>query len=138
MPTSERYLLDTNVWLYAFIRTQDKGKNKIACELIRDSTTLISTQVINEVCVNLISKTNMSESDIKDLIVSFYDRYSIVEINRSIMLLSSQIREKYRISFWDSQLVASAIYSSCSILYTEDMQNGQIIENSLKIVNPFV
>jgi predicted nucleic acid-binding protein len=52
--------------------------------------------------------------------------------------LSFYIKEKYSYSWWDSLVLASALENSCKIIYTEDMQNGQIIENTLKIVNPFV
>lgn len=41
-------------------------------------------------------------------------------------------------SFWDSLIVASAILGEASILYSEDMQVGLIIENALQIVNPFL
>ena len=40
--------------------------------------------------------------------------------------------------YWDCLILASALEHNCGILYTEDLQNGQIIEKSLKIVNPFV
>jgi len=46
-------------------------------------------------------------------------------------------REKYKYSYWDSLILASALENSCSILYSEDMQHGQVIEDSLKIINPF-
>ncbi len=42
--------------------------------------------------------------------------------------------DKYR---YDSLIVVSALENNCSILYTEDLQDGQVIENALKIVNPF-
>ncbi len=35
-------------------------------------------------------------------------------------------------------IVSSALESRCSILYSEDMQNGQIIEKQFKIINPFL
>jgi len=135
---SKRCSIDTNVWLYAFIRSQDGYKNRIASKLISDNLPIVSTQIINEICVNLIKKTSITEGDMQNLIISFYDNYPVIEINRSILLLSSHIREKYKISFWDSQIVAAALSSGCSILYTEDMQNGLIVENSLKIINPFI
>ncbi len=48
-----------------------------------------------------------------------------------------KIKMKYRFSYYDSLIVASALENDCSILYTEDMQNGQLIEDKLRIVNPF-
>lgn len=43
----------------------------------------------------------------------------------------------YRYSYWDSLIIASALEANCSILYTEDLQDGQIVEGKLKIINPF-
>ncbi|MDT5060208.1 MAG: hypothetical protein QOH63_667 [Acidobacteriota bacterium] len=48
--------IDTNVWLYAFIQSQDQDKTVIAKTTIESSEIVISSQVINEVCVNLIKK----------------------------------------------------------------------------------
>jgi predicted nucleic acid-binding protein len=52
--------------------------------------------------------------------------------NKSISLM-----EKYYHSYWDSLIIPSALESDCSILYTEDMQDGQVIDDRLRIVNPF-
>jgi predicted nucleic acid-binding protein len=49
-----------------------------------------------------------------------------------------QIAEKYHFSFYDSLIIAASLECDCNILYSEDMHHGQIIENKLKIVNPFL
>ncbi len=48
-----------------------------------------------------------------------------------------EIRGRYGFSYWDS-LIATALLSGCSILYSEDMQHDQVIESTLKIINPFI
>jgi predicted nucleic acid-binding protein len=48
------------------------------------------------------------------------------------------IRERYGFSWYDSLIVAAALESNCDLLYSEDMQHGQIIEGRLSIVNPFL
>jgi predicted nucleic acid-binding protein len=48
-----------------------------------------------------------------------------------------RISERYQFSFWDSLIVAAALEAQCSILYTEDLQDGQIIDGILEIKNPF-
>jgi predicted nucleic acid-binding protein len=50
--------------------------------------------------------------------------------------LAYKIRLKQRFSYWDSLIVASAIHSECNILYTEDLQHRQRIEQ-LMVINPF-
>ncbi len=45
---------DTNVWLYAFIEGQQVEKSTAAKSLLQEKQLIVSTQVVNEVCVNLI------------------------------------------------------------------------------------
>jgi predicted nucleic acid-binding protein len=48
------------------------------------------------------------------------------------------LKEKYHYSWWDSLVLASALENGCQIVYSEDMQHEQVIEDSLKIINPFL
>lgn len=129
--------IDTNVWLYAFMESQDEDKAQIAKELIAGSTPAVSSQVVNEVCVNLLKKTTISEEEIAELIRSFYQRYVVLELDREILVEASRLRGQYSFSFWDSIIVSSALRSSVPILYSEDMQDGLVVENRLEIRNPF-
>jgi predicted nucleic acid-binding protein len=45
--------------------------------------------------------------------------------------------ERYRFALYDSMLVATALISGAKILYSEDLQNGQIIDDQLRVTNPF-
>lgn len=47
------------------------------------------------------------------------------------------LKNKYDFSYYDSLIISAALQIGCNILFTEDMQNGQIIENTLTIINPF-
>ena len=48
------------------------------------------------------------------------------------------IAARYRFSHYDSLIIAAALASDCSTLYSEDLQHGQIIESQLTICNPFL
>jgi predicted nucleic acid-binding protein len=52
--------IDSDIWLYALIQSQDQTKHEIANQLTRLDDIFISTQVINEVCVNLIKKSKLN------------------------------------------------------------------------------
>jgi predicted nucleic acid-binding protein len=130
--------IDTNIWLYAFIETDDSVKSATARTLIQETEPVLSTQVINEVCVNVLRRANFTEEQVSRLIVSFYERYPVIELNRSILLTASRLRQRYSLSFWDSTIVASALDAGVSILYSEDMQHGLTIEEQLQVRNPFV
>ncbi|NOZ71344.1 MAG: PIN domain-containing protein [Chloroflexi bacterium] len=131
--------IDTNIWLYAFILQQDKEKHAVATRLIEtQSDVIISTQVLNELTVNLLKKTYLGEAEIQKLVRSFYARYSIIAFDESILLEASELRTRYQLSFWDSLIVASALYVGADYLLTEDMQHNQVIGGELQIVSPFV
>jgi predicted nucleic acid-binding protein len=129
--------IDTNIWLYAFIESQHPDKSAVARSLIRTQALAVSTQVINEVCVNLIKKARFTEAQVQELITSFYRRYGVVEPGQADLLKASELREKHRFSFWDSMMVASALHAGARTLYSEDMQDALVVEGRLKIVNPF-
>lgn len=60
--------------------------------------------------------------------------------NRSLKKTVRQafdISSKHGFSHWDSLIIASALEAGCTTLYSEDLQNGQVINGKLKIQNPF-
>ncbi len=130
--------IDSNIWLYAFIEVQDTNKSSIAKSIIQRNSTLISisTQIINEVCVNLIKKADFSEENIQGLIESFHDNYNVIGLDRDVFINASKVREHHSFSFWDSLVFAAAMHAGAEILYSEDMQDGFVLEN-IEIVNPF-
>lgn len=129
---------DSNVWLYA-LTEQDEKRKQQAEDLIEENKERIclSTQVINEVCVNLKKKASFDEAEISRLISSFYLNFEVIKLNQKILLKASDLRARYPFSFWDGLIVASAMAANAEILYSEDMQGGLMVENKLKIINPF-
>jgi predicted nucleic acid-binding protein len=129
--------IDTNVWLYAFIQSQGQDKTVVAKTTIESSEIVVSSQVINEVCVNLIKKARFDEVSIRNLIESFYSKYHVAVIDKETLLEASELRNRYRFSYWDSLIVACALAAGAIILYSEDMQSGLVVDNRLQIINPF-
>jgi predicted nucleic acid-binding protein len=130
--------IDTNIWLYAFIESGEAEKSEAARALLNSTQPIISEQIINEICVNLIKKAGFSEDQIRQLIDAFYDKYRVVHLDQSILLDASRLRERLALSFWVSTVVACALSAQVDTLFTEDIQHRQIIEKRLQIVNPFV
>lgn len=128
--------IDSNIWLYAFINNSEERKSKIAKNIIAANNIIISTQVINEVSVNLIKKAKFSESNIQELVRDFYFNYQVIDIDITILIDASKLRQNYCFSYWDSLIVASALKAPAKILYSEDMQNGLIVDE-MTVVNPF-
>jgi len=132
----DRIFADSNIWLYAFMESESP-KKKIAEGLILNKDVILSTQVVNEICVNLIKKANFTDQNILTLLRNLNEKYAISELYFETLVKGTELRMDYKLSFWDSLIVASALENDCSILYTEDLQAGLIIKNNLSIINPF-
>lgn len=130
--------IDTNIWLYAFIEADDPKKSANARYLIQQFEPVLSVQVINEVCLNLLRKANFSEEQVRQLIDSFYVQYRVIDYDQALLLLASQLRQRYSLSYWDSTIVASALKAGVAVLYSEDMHHSLLIDNQVQIINPFM
>ncbi|MDT9190580.1 MULTISPECIES: PIN domain-containing protein [Limnospira] len=135
--------IDSNIWLYRFLANQDSNpqedarKRQIAVSLTNQEGIVVSTQVINEICSVLKRKVNFDETQISQLIEEFEQQCQVIDVTTSILKKASQLRMNYNLSFWDGLIVASALSSNANILYSEDMQDGLIVESQLTIINPF-
>lgn len=127
---------DSNIWLYALMEG-DSAKKSIAGGIILRKNVVISVQVVNEISVNLIKKANYTDKEILVLLKNLKEKYVISGLNYRNLTQSAEIRIRYKLSFWDSLIISSALQNNCDILYTEDLHQGLIIENTLKVVNPF-
>ncbi len=138
MPDKPVAFIDTNIWLYALLDTGEAEKSSRAKEVITQTEPILSGQIINELCVNLIKKAGFTEEQISQLIEALYEKYPIIEMDESILLDASQLRQEYALSFWDSMVVACALAADVETLYSEDMQDGLVIREALVIKNPLV
>lgn len=136
MPENSLHFIDTNIWLYALLDTGEGEKSETAKALTKASEALVSTQVISEVCTNLIKKAGMPESEIRKFIEGMYASHRVAEIEMNVFLTASELRDEYSLSFWDSMIVAAAFIAGAETLYSEDMQDGLVIRESLHIINP--
>jgi predicted nucleic acid-binding protein len=133
---SGKCFVDSNIWLYAFFTTDHSDKHNKAIEIIDRDNIVLSTQVINEVCCNLLRKAKYTESEIQQTIQNFQVRYPILNVNADIIRQASVLRGLYCFSYWDSIITATAISADCAFIYSEDMQHGQKID-PVTVVNPF-
>ncbi len=132
--------LDSNIWLYILLPVQNMAYSSRATNLVknnRDNITL-SSQVIIEVVVNLLRKGNFDESQVTKFIENAYQNYPVIDLSKKIMLQASKLRLKYSQSYFDSLIVSAALEAPATVLYSEDMHHGLVVENQLTIVNPFI
>jgi predicted nucleic acid-binding protein len=136
-----RYFVDSNIWIYAATQSEDvppDPRHSDARRLLSEIEPCLSVQVVNEVSTNLIRKFNFNEERIQRLVRSFYQKYLVYSMDQQVLLKASDLRSRYRLSFWDSLIVSTALQNQCRNLYTEDMANGIVVDDVLTIVNPFL
>lgn len=140
MPARE--FVDSNIWLYASVLAGDAGaeqKHYRASDLLsRVDRPVINSQVVREVCSNLLKKAKLGEADVQRVIQDWYLTCELHPSSEQQHLLASRLRETSSFSFWDSLIVAAALDAGCSTLYSEDMQHGQVVDGRLTIVNPLL
>lgn len=126
--------LDTNIIIYSVGKDSDKRQRSI--KLISQQPTL-SAQVLNETASALIRKFKMSVQDVQAITKLLAKECRIEPLTENTHFLALDIKDRYQFSFYDCLIIATALTAKCKILYSEDMQNGQIIHGQLQIINPF-
>ena len=137
--------IDTNIFLYAKFKdakfNDSEQKFLIANDFFRrylaDKQPFISTQVVNEFCVNAV-KMGGDPFEIRSTAANFANRFHIAPVSMDTVLESFRVYERYGFSHWDCLIAASAIESDCEILFTEDLSDGQILNGTLRVINPFL
>ena len=135
----DKVFIDSNIWLYALIQSQNDHEKRLKAKscIVEANDIIVSTQVVNEVCINLMRKANKDNTYIKHFLSDFVVTYSVLAQTQEDVLQAASIREDYHFSYWDSLIVACALRSHCKILYSEDMQHGLNVCQQLRICNPF-
>jgi predicted nucleic acid-binding protein len=135
---NDKVFIDTNVLIYLY-SDSERDKQGIARKLVFETNLdiSISTQVIGEFSNILYRKYGYSLDIIKEAVDDFKNNFKIVVISVKTIERSFEIMKVYGYSYWDSVIIAPALEYKCPILYSEDLQHNQKIEENLRIVNPF-
>ncbi len=136
--SDELIFIDSNVWLYSlFISPDDDDKQRQAAEIIDPCEPLISYQVIQEVLANVIRKLKPSQQKLHEILQGLLEDCTIIPITTELIQQALTLMDRYQVSFWDSLIISTALAGRATILYSEDMHDGLVIENQLTIKNPF-
>jgi predicted nucleic acid-binding protein len=135
----DNVFVDTNIWVYAHIDT-DRKKHTFARNLLnkklQEKFVIISTQILSEF-YSAMTKNKISHDEVSKNILEIVQNVYVTPIKLADIEHALAVKEKYGYSWWDSLLLASSLEEDCEILYSEDMQDGQVIEGVLTIRNPF-
>ena len=137
---SDRYFVDTNVLMYAHDSAAGEKHQRaktLVEELWETRAGVVSTQVLQELAVNLRRKTKkpLDAKATRD-VVSDYLTWQVVVNGGYAILEALDLEAKYQISFWDALIVQAAHVSSAEVLYSEDLSEGQAY-GAVRVVNPF-
>lgn len=132
---SDKIFLDTNVLVYAV--GPDSPKRIIAETLLLRDDILISPQVIGEFVAVTARKQILKPSEIMLVARNFLHTLPMTVLTGITISLALDVMAKYQFSYWDSLILAAALENTCTLVYSEDLQDGQRIEEQLVIVNPF-
>lgn len=126
--------IDTNVLLY--LLSADTAKANRA-EAIVQAGGLISVQVLNEMANVARRKLAMSWMEINELLALVRSLCPVEPLTIETHDRGRLIAERYGISVYDAMIVAAALLAGCETLYSEDMQDGLLIDHQLRVCNPF-
>ncbi len=134
---TDRVFLDTNLLIYYY--SEDEGeKGLMVRNLILSKEVVISTQIINEFSYIMLRKFKKKTDLIRAIIEEWRNIFEIEDLTPGLSIEALSLHKKYKFSFWDSLVIAAAIKSNCTTLFTEDLQHEQVINNQLKVCNPFI
>lgn len=133
------FFVDTNVLIYAVSDDpQDLQKRVIAQEIMDRQDLRMSVQVLQEFYVQSTRRTRKSPL-IPALALEYiltWSRFEPAPVTTAILAEAISISGKYRLSYWDSAIIAAAKQLRCKTVLTEDLNHGQMIDG-VRILNPF-
>lgn len=136
-PINDKVFWDTNVLVYCYDKNQSERKIKAQTLSSELPDIIISTQVMNELAFVLSKKQGLDWDTLTSVLQEVSQNFTIYTNTAETIVKATNIAKKYHFSFYDSLIIAAALECGCKILYSEDMHHTQLIENRLKILNPF-
>jgi len=126
--------VDTNIVLYSL--SDDVAKRRRALAILVDRP-ILSLQVLNEAANVMRRKLGFAIPAIREVVLRWMGESRLHPLAPSTLLSALDVAQRYGFSHYDSLIVAAALEAGCATLYSEDLQNGQVIDQRLTIINPF-
>lgn len=133
----DKSFLDTNVLIYCYSVSEPEKQMK-AQTVANLPDIIISTQVLKELSSILRRKYRLDWSNIRAAIEETQTNFEVYVNTIDSIKAACDIAKQYQFSFYDSLIVAAALDSGCTTLFSEDLQHGQVINEMLVVKNPFI
>jgi predicted nucleic acid-binding protein len=105
--------------------------------IVENDIAVISTQVLQEFYNICTIELHLIPLKVKGYLHNYSENFEVVQNGCEVIERGIDISIISQISFWDALILAAAEYSKCSVVVTEDLNDGQII-NGIKTMNPFI
>ena len=132
--STETDFFDTNVILY--LLSEDKTKADQAEALLASRGT-ISVQVLNEFVSVARRKLRCDWVEVRDILATVRTLCPVRPLTLEVHDLGLRLAERYGLPVYDAMIAASALDCGCTILWSEDFQDGQVLDGRLRVHNPF-
>jgi predicted nucleic acid-binding protein len=126
--------LDTSV-IVCLLSSDEEKADRVEQLLLRHCT--INVQVLNELAAVTLRKRALDIAETREFLTGIREFCRVVPLTLEAHEHGLKLAERYRFPLYDSMILASALESGCRVLYSEDLQHGQVIERTLKVLNPF-
>jgi predicted nucleic acid-binding protein len=140
--TGQRVAYDTNILVYleAIARhPDDAAKIKSARSMHRDiaakATCIAPLQVLGEL-YNVLVKSNGDRENARTRLNAFAEEFETVTADATTFANAVDVATEYKLQFWDALILSTAASGGCSLLLSEDMQDG-FAWRGVTVVNPF-
>ena len=124
---------DTNVLLY--LLADGVKSNQAEAALAQGG--VVSVQVLNEFIAVARRKQKLDYAEIRDVLDVVRSICRVTPLDIKTHEIALDLAGRYGFFIYDSLIIAAALQANCTRLYSEDMQHSQLIENQLRIYNPF-
>ena len=124
---------DTNVVLYLL----DDGPKAERAAAILAGRPRISVQVLNEAMETCRRKAGLSWDETGAFLAGIRALCPVEDVTLQTHAVGRALAERYGWSVYDAMIVAAALRAGCTRLWSEDLQDGQLVEDRLRIANPF-
>jgi predicted nucleic acid-binding protein len=125
---------DSNVILY--LASSDSVKASRVEQLLAERGS-ISVQVLNESANVLRRKRDMPWPNVRAFLSELRQGLDVLPVTIEVHETGLRLAERYGFATYDSFIVASALAADCDTLWSEDMQDGLMVEKRLRIIDPF-
>jgi predicted nucleic acid-binding protein len=131
----DKPFFDTNILIYAV----SEGDSRAArSEQLLAAGGVVSVQVLNEFASVARRKLRMTWSEVKEALLAVRVLCpSPVSLTLETHEAALEVAEEYGYGIYDALISAAALEAGCTTLYSEDFQDGQVIDRTLTIRNPF-